>query len=85
MTENEAIRDLDIIRFNPHWDELVNEEYWQELMEMAIKALEEVQKYRATTRIIRDMVEEEYVFAQNGIVISKIFMTGRWRTVIVMI
>lgn len=31
------------------------------------------------------MVEEEYVFAQNGIVISKIFMTGRWRTVIVMI
>ena len=25
MTENEAIRDLDIIRFNPHWDELVNE------------------------------------------------------------
>ena len=38
---------LDIIRFNPHWDELVNEEYWQELMEMAIKALEEVQKYRA--------------------------------------
>ena len=38
-----------------------------------------------TTRIIRDMVEEEYVFAQNGIVISKIFMTGRWRTVIVMI
>ena len=47
MTESEAIRDLDIIRFNPHWDELVNEEYWQELMEMAIKALEEVQKYRA--------------------------------------
>lgn len=46
MTENEAIRDLDIIRFNPHWDELVNEKYWQELMEMAIKALEEVQKYR---------------------------------------
>lgn len=47
MTENEAIRDLDIIRFNPHWDELVNEEYWQELMEMATKALEEVQQYRA--------------------------------------
>lgn len=46
MTENEAIRDLDIIRFNPHWDDLVNEEYWQELMEMAIKALEEVQQYR---------------------------------------
>lgn len=47
MTESEAIRDLDIIRFNPHWDELVNEEYWQELMEMAIKALEEIQQYRA--------------------------------------
>lgn len=46
MTENEAIRDLDIIRFNPHWDELVNEEYWQDLMEMATKALEEVQQYR---------------------------------------
>lgn len=46
MTDSEAIRDLDIIRFNPHWDELVNEEYWQELMEMAIKALEEVQQYR---------------------------------------
>lgn len=46
MTDSEAIRDLDIIRFNPHWDELVNEEYWQELMEMAVKALEEVQQYR---------------------------------------
>lgn len=45
MTESEAIRDLDIIRFNPHWDELVNEEYWQELMEMAIKALEENQRW----------------------------------------
>lgn len=47
MTENEAIKDLDIIRFNPHWDELVKEEYWQELMDMAIQALEEVQQYRA--------------------------------------
>lgn len=46
MKREEAIKDLDIIRFNPHWDELVNEEYWQELMEMAIKALEEVQQYR---------------------------------------
>ena len=46
MKREEAIRDLDIIRFNPHWDELVNEEYWQELMDMAIKALEEVQQYR---------------------------------------
>lgn len=40
MKREEAIRDLDIIRFNPHWDELVNEEYWQELMEMAITALQ---------------------------------------------
>ena len=47
MKREEAIKDLDIIRFNPHWDELVNEEYWQELMEMATKALEEVQQYRA--------------------------------------
>lgn len=47
MKREEAIKDLDIIRFNTHWDELVNEEYWQELMEMAIKALEEVQQYRA--------------------------------------
>ena len=46
MKREEAIKDLDIIRFNPHWDELVNEEYWQELMEMSIKALEEVQQYR---------------------------------------
>lgn len=46
MKREEAIKDLDIIRFNTHWDELVNEEYWQELMEMAIKALEEVQQYR---------------------------------------
>lgn len=46
MKREEAIKDLDIIRFNPHWDELVNKEYWQELMEMAIKALEEVQQYR---------------------------------------
>ena len=30
---------MDIIRFNSHWDEFVNEEYWQELMEMAITAL----------------------------------------------
>ena len=27
MKREEAIRDLDIIRFNPHWDELVNEEF----------------------------------------------------------
>lgn len=40
MNREEAIRDLDIIRFNPHWDELVNEEYWQELMDMAITALQ---------------------------------------------
>lgn len=40
MKREEAIRDLDIIRFNPHWDELVNEEYWKELMEMAITALQ---------------------------------------------
>lgn len=40
MKRKEAIRDLDIIRFNPHWDELVNEEYWQELMDMAITALQ---------------------------------------------
>lgn len=40
MEREEAIRDLDIIRFNPHWDELVNEEYWQELMDMAITALQ---------------------------------------------
>lgn len=48
MTIDEAIKDLDIIRFNPHWDELVKEEYWQELMEMSMNALEEVQQYRAT-------------------------------------
>ena len=61
MTESEAIRDLDIIRFNPHWDELVNEEYWQELMEMAIKALGEVQKYRAigTPEECRAAVEKQ--------------------------
>ena len=40
MKREEAINDLDIIRFNPHWDELVNEEYWKELMEMAITALQ---------------------------------------------
>lgn len=63
MTESEAIRDLDIIRFNPHWDELVNEEYWQELMEMAIKALEEVQKYRAigTPEECRSAVEKQKI------------------------
>lgn len=61
MTENEAIRDLDIIRFNPHWDELVNEKYWQELMEMAIKALEEVQQYRqiGTVEECRAAVEKQ--------------------------
>ncbi len=61
MTENEAIRDLDIIRFNPHWDELVNEEYWQELMEMATKALEEVQQYRqiGTVKECREAVEKQ--------------------------
>lgn len=40
MNREEAIKDLDIIRFNPHWDELVNEEYWKELMDMAIIALQ---------------------------------------------
>lgn len=43
MKREEAIKDLDIIRFNPHWDELVNEEYWKELMEMAITALQNQQ------------------------------------------
>lgn len=47
MTIDEVIKDLDIIRFNPHWDELVKEEYWQELMEMSMNALEEVKQYRA--------------------------------------
>lgn len=47
MTIDEAIKDLDIIRFNTHWDELVKEEYWQELMEMSMNALKEVQQYRA--------------------------------------
>lgn len=47
MTIDEAIKDLDIIRFNPHWDELVKEDYWQELMEMSMNALKEVQQYRA--------------------------------------
>lgn len=47
MTTDEAIKDLDIIRFNPHWDELVKEDYWQELMEMSMNALKEVQQYRA--------------------------------------
>lgn len=63
MTVNEAIRDLDIIRFNPHWDELVNEKYWQELMEMAIKALEEVQQYRqiGTVEECREAVEKQNV------------------------
>ena len=55
MTDSEAIRDLDIIRFNPHWDELVNEEYWQELMEMAIKALEEVQQYQSLEKRLSDI------------------------------
>lgn len=61
MKREEAIKDLDIIRFNPHWDELVNEEYWQELMEMSIKALEEVQKYRAigTVEECREAVEKQ--------------------------
>lgn len=45
MTIDEAIKDLDIIRFNPHWDELVKEEYWQELMEMSMNAMKEVQQY----------------------------------------
>lgn len=61
MKREEAIKDLDIIRFNPHWDELVNEEYWQELMEMAIKALEEVQQYRqiGTVEECREAVEKQ--------------------------
>lgn len=54
MTENEAIKDLDIIRFNPHWDDLVKEEYWQDLMDMAIKALEEVQQYRAIEKELKE-------------------------------
>lgn len=59
MTIDETIKDLDIIRFNPHWDELVKEEYWQELMEMSMNALEEVQQYRAigTPEELRSMKE----------------------------
>ena len=61
MTIDEAIKDLDIIRFNPHWDELVKEEYWQELMEMSMNALEEVQQYRAigTPEECREAVEKQ--------------------------
>lgn len=61
MTENEAIKDLDIIRFNPHWDELVKEEYWQELMEMSMNALEEVQQYRALGTL-----EELQIMKEHG-------------------
>lgn len=62
MTIDEAIKDLDIIRFNPHWDELVKEEYWQELMEMSMNALEEVQQYRAigTPEECRSAVEKQH-------------------------
>ena len=61
MTIDEAIKDLDIIRFNPHWDELVKEEYWQELMEMSMNALEEVQQYRqiGTPEECRAAVEKQ--------------------------
>lgn len=59
MTIDEAIKDLDIIRFNPHWDELVKEEYWQELMEMSMNALKEAQKYQETGHtpaMVRDLI-----------------------------
>lgn len=67
MKREEAIKDLDIIRFNPHWDELVNEEYWQELMEMAIKALEEVQRYRqiGTVEECREALEKQTAISRE--------------------
>ena len=72
MTENEAIKDLDIIRFNPHWDELVKEEYWQELMEMSMNALEEVQQYRVlgTPEDLKAMKEHG---AFTGVELATIF------------
>lgn len=61
MNENEAVKDLDIIRLNPHWNELVKEEYWQELMEMSMNALKEVQQYReiGTVEECRTAVEKQ--------------------------
>lgn len=57
MKREEAIKDLDIIRFNPHWDELVNEEYWKELMEMAITALQNQQVWIP----VSERLPEDYV------------------------
>lgn len=70
MTIDETIKDLDIIRFNPHWDELVKEEYWQELMEMSMNALEEVQQYRAigTPEECRAAMEKQPVFNMDKVV-----------------
>lgn len=84
MTENEAIRDLDIIRFNPHWDELVNEEYWQELMEMATKALEEVQQYRAigTPEELQDMKNNYFEALSDWRQYRKIGTLEECRTVV---
>lgn len=67
MTIDEAIKDLDIIRFNPHWDELVKEEYWQELMEMSMNALKEVQQYRAigTPEECRAAIEKQVAMKKH--------------------
>lgn len=78
MKREEAIRDLDIIRFNPHWDELVNEEYWQELMDMAITALQNQPVWIPTSERLPEKygsylvawkpcnMSEEYVVKRSG-------------------
>ena len=62
MKRKEAIKDLDIIRFNPHWDELVNEEYWKELMEMAITALQNQQVWIPVSERLPE--ERDSIFAK---------------------
>lgn len=76
MKREEAIKDLDIIRFNPHWDELVNEEYWKELMEMAITALQNQPFWIPVSERLPEEPEENEIFDNKPLELYLVSIKG---------
>lgn len=76
MKREEAIKDLYIIRFNPHWDELVNEEYWKELMEMAITALQNQPFWIPVSERLPEEPEENEIFDNKPLELYLVSIKG---------